>query len=289
MDWTVLGQQVFYGLSNGMAYAMFAVGLVLIFGILGVINVAHGEFYMLGAMILAWLITSFGVNFFLAAFITIAVGALLGILANRLVVQPIHGRPGYVLATWLATLGGGLFITNVAMATWGTAPKITESPIPFLIHPGGVAISGERVALFVVGGVALWLFVWWMTKSRMGKMLRAVAQDAVSARLVGINLMRVYATGFALATAMAAVAGILLAPIWFASPYMGQSMLVKGFVVCIVAGMTNIRGAIIVALFLGLIEALFGQYVSMSYREAVGYGLMIIVLLVRPQGVFGRR
>ena len=288
MDWALFAQQVFYGLSNGMAYALFAIGLVVIFGILGIINVAHGEFYMMGAMVFSWLVASQGVNIVVAAVIALAVGVVIGILSHRLVVQPIHGKPGFVLATFLATLGLSIFLANLATVIWGAFPINVTTPFSWVARPGGIAIAGDRIVLFVIGGAVLWLLMLWMSRSLLGKQLQAAAQDAVSARLVGINLMRVYAIGFGLASVLAVVSGILMSPIWTSNPYMGPLVILKGFIVTIVAGMGNFRGAIIVGLLLGLVEAIFGQYVAVQYREAVGYGVMILVLLFKPEGLFRR-
>lgn len=288
IDLPLFGQQVFYGLSNGVAYTLFALGLVIIFGIMGIINVAHGEFYMLGAMVFAWLLVRCGVNIFLGAAAALGVGVIVGILTNLLVIQPLRGKPGFVLSTFLGTLGLSIFLANLATVVWGAFPLNVTTPFGWVIRLGGVVITGDRVVLFAVGGIILALLIWWMGKSMMGKQLQAVAQDAVSARLVGINLKRVYAFGFTLASVLAAVAGVLLAPVWTSNPYMGQSVLCKGFIVCIVAGMGNLRGAIIVGLLLGLIESIFGQYISIPYREAVGYGIMVLVLLFKPEGLFRR-
>ena len=271
-----------------MAYSLFAIGLVVIFGILGIINVAHGEFYMMGAMVFAVLVSKSGLNLGVAAIIALIVGAIIGIACHRFVVQPIHGNPGFVLATFMATLGLSIFLANLATVIWGAFPVDVSTPFSWVAHPGGVAITGDRIMLFVIGGIVLVLLMLWMSRSLLGKQLQAVAQDAVSARLVGINLMRVYAIGFALASVLAVVSGILMAPIWTSNPYMGTTVVLKGFVVTIVAGMGNFRGAIIVGLLLGLIEALFGQYVAVQYREAVGYGILILVLLLKPEGLFRR-
>jgi branched-chain amino acid transport system permease protein len=286
MGWSQLGQQVFYGLTNGMAYALFAIGLSLIWGIVGVINLAHGELYMLGAM-LAWLAeTTLGLNFFGSAIVSIVVLGAVGILCNRVAVQPLLGVRNFLLVTLLSTLGLSMIFMNGAIVVWGDISREVTTPFSEIIKVGGIQVSADRIVTFAVTVGAVLLLHFFLTRSKLGKALRASAQSSFGARLVGIDLKRIYALGFALGAALAALAGISLAPIWFAYPHMGQTMLIKGFVTVILAGLGSIYGCVAAGLFIGLAESLFGYYISVYYREAFCFVIMVIILLVKPTGLF---
>jgi branched-chain amino acid transport system permease protein len=287
MGWKILGQQIWYGLVTGGAYVVFASGLTLAFGVMRIINMAHGELCMLGAMLVYTLMAFLGMNLFLAACVSIAAVGLFGIILNRVAIQPVLGiSPLNVL---LSTLGVSLIMMHGGVAIWGAVPRQIKTPFTGVKDVFGVRISEESLALFVVGAIALTALHLVLTRAKIGKQVRAISQNMLGASLVGINTKRVqdYTMGFS--AILGALAGILMTPIWSASPNMGQPMLVTGFVVVIVAGLGSIWGAVLVGLLLGVIEALFGQYVSTFYRAAFTYALMIIVLLLKPEGLFGRR
>ena len=286
MDWLGFGQQIYFGLTIGMGYAIFAVGLTIIFGILGIINVAHGEFYMLGAMFLYYCLSFFGLNYGFAVLISITAVVLLSIICNRLFIQPLLGSPNLFLAAFLSTIGLSIVLLNGSVSLFGSSPKPTASPFTWSISAAGFTMAGDRLMILPIGTVILIGLFLFIARSRIGKSMQATSQNRLGASLVGVEVKRVYAITFALASGLAALAAVILAPVWSTSPFMGQTLLLKAFVCVIVAGLGNIKGAVIVGLLLGISEALFGQYVSMYYRDAFGYILMLIMLSFRPRGLF---
>ena len=272
---------------TGVGFALFALGLTLVFGVLRVINMAHGEFYMLGGMIVYSLMAYLGMNYFLVlALSTILVG-ILGVIVNRVAIQPLLGAP--ILSTLLSTIAASVIILNGAFIAWGGYAKDLEFPFPGVWELGGVRITQASVLVLVIGVIVIAALYFSLTKIRWGRATRATAQNLVGASLVGINVKRIYVSTFALAASLAAVAGGLVGLIMPVQPNMGQSMLLKGFAVVIVAGMGDVRGCIVIGLILGITEALFAQYISAFYRDAWAYGIMLLILVFRPQGLFGRR
>lgn len=286
MEWTIFGQQVWNGLVNGVAYALFALGLTLIFGVLRVINIAHGEFFMLGAMML-WSFQEFlGMNFFLALVPAVLLSGALGFICNRLAIRPLLTAPP--LNTLLSTLAVSYILVNASIILW-PYPKTVEVPFTGILKLGGIHITEASLMSLALGAIVIAGLYFFLTRARRGKEIEATAQHMVGASLVGINVKGVYDLTFVIAAALAAIGGILVAPLWQAHTMMGQYVLLKGFAIVVVAGMGNVLGCLWIGLLAGVGEALFGQYVSMYYKEGFLYGVMIVMLLWKPQGLFLRR
>ena len=283
MTW-VLGQQIWNGFVTGMAYSLFAMGLTLIFGVLGVINIAHGELYMLGAMLL-WTTTSLlKLNFFLGMFLSVFMVGAFGILFNRTTIRPlINAHP---LTTMLSTMAVSVMLINASMIVWGTDARAISTPFEGTYNFFGAVLSHESMALCLIGAAALVGVHLFLNKTKIGKAIQATNQSRIGAHLIGINVTLIYSFTMALSSALAAIAGVIMGPIWFVSPSMGQDVILKGFAIVVVSGMGNLAASVVVGLLLGITEALFSQYISMYYTDAYAFGLMIIVLLVRPQGLF---
>lgn len=290
MEWmTTLGQVSWYGVRNGVAYTLFASGLTLVFGIMGVVNFAHGEIYMFGAMMVYTFATILGLNFFLSVALSIVSVGILGLIANRVVVQPFLKVKGGALAVFLATLGLSYVLLHGSVIIWGSLVLPVDYPFPGLIHIGGVVMTWAGVALFLVGItviIGLYLF---LSKATLGKKMRATAQNWRGANLVGINVLTIYDYTMVAGAALAALGAILLAQVTSTYAYMGQPMLIMGFAIVLLGGLGNVKGTIIIGLALGMLEALFGYYVSLSYKPVFIYSVMIAGLLWRPQGIFARR
>jgi branched-chain amino acid transport system permease protein len=283
---SVLAQQIWNGLVTGMAYILFAMGLNLIFGILGVINMAHGELYMLGAMLL-WTLTSlFHVNFFLGMLLSALMVGLLGVVFNRLGIRPIMEADP--LSIMLSTMAISVVLMYGAMVVWDVDARPIATPLRGAVSMLGAVLSNASLVLCSIGASSLLGVHFFLTRTTMGKAMRAVAQDRVGASLVGINVHWVYAFTMAIASALAALAGAIIGPIWVSYPQMGQDMLLKGFAIVVVSGLGNLRACVITGLLLGITEALFSQYISMYYRDAYAFGIMVLVCLIRPQGLFSR-
>lgn len=287
MNWIIIVQAAWFGVVAGVNYALFAIGLTLVFGILFVANLAHGELFMLGAILAYVLMTHLGMNFFLAAFITIALVAAFGFVFNRIAIQPVRAR-----STWaplISTLGMSLILLYGILATLGPTAHFLETPFTGITHIGTMGVSTEGIVLFGIGSAAIvWLHSF-LRRARIGKDMRATIQNPVGATLCGINTSRVYDYTLIIASGFAALGGILLAVLCTADPFMGQAMLLKGFAIVIVAGMGNLAGTVILGVIIGVTESLFSVLVTPYFRETLIYGILIIVLLLKPEGLFTRR
>lgn len=287
MELVIFAQIFWYGLMQGAVYVIFAMGLTLGFGVMGIMNLAHGELCMLGAMGVYSLMTYLGLPFFPAAAICIVLVAMFGILFNRVAVQPlIEKNP---LSVLLSTIAVSLILIHGGNALWGTVPKVIKFPFLQTMNLGGVFISAKGVMLVFVSAMTVTVLYLFLGKTKIGKVMRATSQNPIGARLVGININRTYTYTMIVASSLAAISGIFLFPILAAFPGMGQGLLITGFVVVIVGGMGNVTGCVVIGLAIGIIEAMFGQYVNMLFRGAFIYGIMIIALLVKPEGLLTRR
>ena len=287
MEWDIFGQQLWNGLLNASIYVIFAAGLSLVFGVMRVINMAHGELTMLGAMLLYTVTNLLDISYYWGAVIVVAIMATVGLLLNRVAVLPFLGQSE--LRVILSTIAVSFVMLHGSIAAWGSGPKGVEAPFNSIVKVGGIFITTASLLLIGTCFVAVVGLHLLLARTRLGKMTRATGQNLLGARLIGINTTRIYDTTLIIASALAALAGVLIVLVSAASPNLGQPLLITGFAVVIVAGMGNVPGAIAVGLFLGTSEALFGQYVSTYYRQGYLYAVMIVVLLLRPQGLFGRR
>ncbi len=286
---TVFLQQVVNGVTIGMVYALIAIGLTLVFGILGVINFAHGEFYMLGAFLTYNLTIGLGLDYFVALALTIVGSAAVGWLAERLTVRPLKGR--HMFTVVLSTLGLSIFLQNGALLLWGPDPREIElawGGRPVVL--GGVVITFLRLAVLAVGAALIIALTWFIRRTRWGMAMRAVAGNRDAAALMGIPVDRVYAITFAVGTGIAGVAGGLLGAMFTIEPTMGEWAVVKAFCVVVMGGMGNLPGAVLGGIILGVAESLGAGFLpgGASYKDGIGYAILIVVLLYSPQGLFGR-
>jgi branched-chain amino acid transport system permease protein len=282
-------QQVVNGVTIGVVYALIAVGLTLVFGILDVINFAHGEFYMIGAFLTHALTMRLGLDFFVALLLTIVGGAVVGLVAERLTVRPLKDR--HLFTVVLSTLGLSIFLQHGALLTLGPDPReieLTWGSRPLII--GGVVITFLRVAVLATGAALIVALTWFIRRTTWGMAMRAVATNRAAAALMGIPVDRVYALTFAIGAALAGVAGGLLGAMFTIEPGMGEWAVVKAFSVVIMGGMGNVPGAVVGGIILGVAESLGAGFLpgGTSYKDGIGYAILILVLLCRPQGLFGR-
>jgi branched-chain amino acid transport system permease protein len=286
----VILQQVVNGVTIGVVYALIAVGLTLVFGILDVINFAHGEFYMLGAFLTYSLAIGLGLDYFLALTLTLAGAAAAGLVAERLAVRTLQGR--HMFTVVLSTLGLSIFLQNGALLLWGPDPREIDlgwAGRPLMV--GGVVITRLRLAVLATGAILIAALTWFIRRTRWGMAMRAVARNREAAALMGIPVDRVYATTFAVGTGLAGVAGGLLGAMFTIEPTMGEWAVVKAFCVVIMGGMGNVPGAVLGGVILGVAENVGAGFLpgGSSYKDGIGYAILILVLLCRPQGLFGRR
>lgn len=286
MDWTLLGQQLANGVVNGMNYVLISTGLTLVFGVLRVINFAHGEFYMLGAFLTYFSMSALGIGYLPAVLLaTVAVGAL-GILVNRLFFWPL--RKEHEFTVLLSSLGLALLVTHGAELGFGHDPKYLNSPFTDdILEVGTVVLTQQRVLIFAAAVLVLaatYAAIRWTT---FGRMMRATAQNPEGAALTGVDIRFVHTITFVLACGLAGLAGALVGPVAMIFPTVGSWAVLKGFIVVILGGLGSVPGALVGGLTLGVVEALAGGYVSLGFMEAIGYAIIILVLLWRPQGLFG--
>ncbi|CAO3429245.1 branched-chain amino acid ABC transporter permease [Azospirillum doebereinerae] len=283
----ILAPQALNGLSLGVAVVLMALGLTIIFGLLDVINMAHGEFYAMGAF-LALTLAGLGVGFWALLVLVPLLMIPIGWAAERWLIQRVfHSRDRHIL-TLLLTFGLGMILEDVLKLAYGPNTMRPETPIE-----GGTEILGmflPNYRLFLIGfGLALIAAVWVVVfRTRLGAMVRAAAFDKDMASSLGVPVRRVYAGTFAFGVALAGLSGVLLAPIYSVFPTMGRDFILMAFTVVIVGGMGSIQGAVVAGLLLTQVQAISSLYISPVWSDPLVFGIMVLVLMVRPQGLFGR-
>lgn len=279
-------QYLLSGVTVGAVYALVALGFTLIYNASDVVNFAQGEFVMLGGMItfFAW---QAGVPLPLAALLAILAAAAIGVLLNKLAIEPARGAP--VASLIIITIGASIFLRGSAQLVFDKQlhrfPSFSgDDPLRVFgatILPQSLWVIAGAVAIFL----ALWLF---FARTLTGKAVLATANNRIAASLVGINPNHMMTLSFAVSAAIGALAGVLVTPITLTSYDLGVAMALKGFAAAMLGGMGAPAGALVGGLLLGLIEALTAGYVSSAYKDAVAFVLILAILFVRPQGLFGR-
>ena len=280
----LLVQAPLNGFGLAMVYVLVALGLTLIFSILEIINFAHGEFYMLGGYVTYYAFAVFGLNYFATlGFAILAVG-LAGVVAERLIFRYLRGK---TLNAFIVSLGLLWVMQASAQLSFGVLDKPVPSAFSGIVRAFGLVISVERLVVSLSAIVliaALYLSLRW---SRPGRAMRAVAQDADAAALQGVDIELVSALGFGIGCALAGGAGGLLAPVFAVSPAMGALPVVKAFIIIIIGGMGSLPGAVVGGLLLGSVEGLGSLFMGSAAVSVLGFLVVILVLLVRPRGLFG--
>jgi branched-chain amino acid transport system permease protein len=281
-------QALFSGLLNGGIYALVSVGLTLIFGVMRIINFAHGSLMMLGMYVTYWLFVLWGLDPYVSILASAACLFVLGVLVERLLVTPVLDAPEH--DQLLLTLGVSLVIENLALYVWKPDPRtVSVSYLAVAPMVGGVMVSLPRVIAFVVSLVltaALYLF---LKRTDVGKAIRAVSQDREGALTVGLDIRRLYAVAFGVGCACVGAAGSLVAPFYTVEPYVGGVFVITAFVVVVLGGMGSYVGALVAALIVGLSESVAAVFIPAAMKQVVIYSIFVVVLLFRPQGIFGVR
>jgi branched-chain amino acid transport system permease protein len=277
-------QQVLNGLTLGSVYSLVALGLTLVYGILHVPNFAHGALYMAGAYASWWLMSSFGVNYWLAMAGAAVVVALLSMLTDRLVFHPLRKAPE--LHDMIAAIGVLLFLEAGAQAIWGADFHRMETPFTGIIRVFGVTAPVQRLLIIAAAFLLMLALHLFLTRTTTGSTIIAMAQNREGASLVGIDATRVTLMVFAISGALAAVAATLYAPINLVYPGMGNLVIMKAFVIIILGGMGSIPGAIVGAMIIGFAESFGAFYVSTDYKDIIAFALLVLILSLRPEGLF---
>ena len=289
LDWLqfVLAPQVINGLSIGVAVVLMALGLTIIFGLLDVINMAHGEFYAMGAF-LGVVLLGWGLNFWWALLLVPLLMAVLGYATERGLIQRVfHSKDRHTL-TLLLTFGLAVVLEDLLKIVFGANPLRLEAPISGATEVVGLFFPNYRLFVMVFGAVviaAVWLLVF---RTSLGAMVRAAAFDRHMTASLGVPVERVYAATFAFGVALAALAGMLLAPIYSVFPTMGRDFVLIAFSVVIIGGMGSIKGAVLAGLLLTQVQSISSLFISPVWSDPLLFGIMVVVLMWRPQGLFGR-
>ena len=285
-------QQVLNGIFAGSIYALFAIGFTLVFGVLDRLNLAHAAVFTAGAFVGIELVAELGLSIWLAIPVVLVFGAVLGLVIERLAFRPLKGRADAHFAGLISSIALGGMFAALLLARYG--PDTRRFPAD-AFPTTDFALGGVRITLLqlVILGVSLGLMLglaYLVNRTRLGRGMRAVAENPHAARVLGVDVDRVTAVTFALSSALGAVAGVLLAfYVNSAQMTMGFNIELKGLAVIIVGGMGSLKGAMIGGIALGLAEVFAVQYVGSSWRDVVAFGLLFTVLLLRPQGLFGAR
>ena len=289
LEWLqfVLAPQSINGLSIGVAVVLMALGLTIIFGLLDVINMAHGECYALGAYA-AVVILGMGISFWWALLLTPLLMAAMGYAMERgLIQQVFHSKDRHTL-TLLLTFGMATVMEDAIKLVFGANPRSVEAPVSGATELFGLFFPNYRLFVMLLGGaiiVAVWLLVF---RTSIGAIVRAAAHDKDMSASLGIPVSRVYSLTFSFGVALAGIAGVLLAPIYSVFPTMGRDFVLMAFSVVIIGGMGSIKGAVLAGLVLTQIQSLSSLLISPVWNDTLLFGIMVVVLMWRPQGLFGK-
>lgn len=279
-------QLVASGLAMGCVYALIAVGFNLLFGVARILNFAQGELVMVGALVGVALVSGWSLDGASVLVLVSIVSAVIGLAYYRLVYFPLRRVPTEMFL--IASVGVGIALRNGAHILWGPEPR----GMPSFFGTEFITLAGARLTpqhVFVGAVTALLIGAQYVLfrKTRLGRRLRAIAQDTEIARLMGVRVDRLIPCVFAISAALSGIAGVLVAPIFLASPEMGVPLLLKSFIAIVIGGFGSILGAIVGGLGLGVLETMVAAWISSAYKDVIAYLVLIAFLLVRPTGFFG--
>ncbi len=282
----ILIQQLFNGLTIGSIYSLVALGLTLVYGILHIPNFAHGALYMMGGYITLSAMTYLGIHYVLAIFISLLVVGILSVLMDRLVFHPLRESPP--IQHKVAAIGMLLFLEAFAQMLWGADYRQMSTPFDNVINVFGLTVTLQRLIIVITAVTVMILLTIFLRKTFIGASIIAMAQNREGASLVGINTNRVTMLTFFIAGALAAIGSSLTAPINLVFPSMGHLVILKAFVIIIIGGMGSVPGAILGGYILGFTESIGATYISNDYKDLIAFILLVIILTVKPQGIFSR-
>ncbi|MGD9868298.1 MAG: branched-chain amino acid ABC transporter permease [Hyphomicrobiales bacterium] len=281
-------QHLMNALILGGTYALLGIGLTLIFGIMRVVNFTHGELYTFGAYMMFMFVMSLGTNFFAALVFAVILGIVLGGLIELTLLRPMRGAD--IDTTMLVMIGAWIAMQNMEQFVWSGIAKSINNPFPAdPLVIAGVSVAWNRVFVFAIAMLLIAGTYALIHRTKVGKAMRATFQDRETAALMGVRINWIYTMTFALGSGLAAAAGALLGPIFVVYPTMGDMAALKSFAIVIMGGMGNVAGATIGGFILALIEELGAGYISSGYRDAMGFLLIILILLFRPTGLFAQK
>jgi branched-chain amino acid transport system permease protein len=286
---TVLLQQGINGLVLGSLYVLVALGLTLVYGVLVQINFAHADIVTLGAFAAYFFMHVLDAGYIPSIAVALAVGGVLGFLMNAAIFAPLQER-GSELLPLIATIGVSVMLENAMLAWFGPIPYAFDSPLSNdVIRFAGTFITVQNILIIVVSFLSIGALYGFMRFTFLGKALRAVSQDRETAGLMGINPRQLVMLTFVIASALAGMAGAMLAPILVLTPFAGTSVIIKAFAIVIIGGFGNIEGTILAGLLVGLIESYTTQYLGPGMIDIVVFALLLLMLAVRPTGLIAEK
>ncbi len=286
MDITIL-QLVINGLLLGGMYGLISIGLTLIFGVLEIVNFAHGEFLMLSMYAAFWLFQLYGIDPYLSLVIILPVFFLLGVAVQRITIQPILNAPP--LNQIFMTVGLSMVLQNAALFIWTADYRTMKTSYSALtLKTAGLIISFPRLVAFLLAMALIAALLIFLKKTYTGKAIRALAQERKAAMLMGINVYRTYQFAFGIGIACVGAAGAMLIPVYFVFPSVGSLFVLIAFVVVILGGYNSLVGSLAGGLIIGVVESFSGFFVSPHLKEAIYFVIFILILLFKPTGLFGR-
>ena len=288
----MLIEQLINGITLGSIYAVVALGFTLVFGVLGIINMAHGEIFMMGAFVGVILTGVLGWPLWLAFLAAIAVTGMLGYLLERFALSPLRGKKGVShLAPLISTIGVSILLENLSHHFFGAGNRPFRTPFAEIsFEIGTITVYLVQLVIFAISVVLMVGLSYWLSKTKAGKALRATAENLDTASILGVNTKRIIILTVVIASAMGGIAGILVGMAFNSvSPQMGLAIGLKGLAIIILGGMGSVKGAMAGGLILGLSETFLVAYGDSGYRDAIAFIMIIVILLVRPQGIFGQK
>ena len=283
-------QYLINGISIGSVYAIIALGYTMVYGIAKMLNFAHGDIIMVGAYISFCVTNYLGLPVFVSILAAMVVCTLLGVLIEGLAYKPLRGTPS--LAVLITAIGVSYFLQNAAQLIWSSSPKNFTSIVtfaPLRLAGGQLVVTGEVIYTIAASVIIMLGLTWFTTKTRTGKAMRAVSEDRDAAQLMGINVNQTISTTFAIGSALAAIAGVLLCSFNTSlMPTTGSMPGIKAFTAAVFGGIGSIPGAFLGGLLLGIIEALAKAYISTQLANSIVFAVLIVVLLVKPAGLLGK-
>ena len=277
-------QGIFNGLVMGWIYVLVALGLTIVFSIMGIVQFAHGEIYMLGAYCTYWIAVVLGLNVFVALLLAALLMALAGIILEKLLFRRFRGQ---IEGSIIIAIGLILLLQTIAAIGFGTQDKWIPTMIPGVLDIGNIKIPWERALSVIIGMILVLVLFLFIRGTKMGQAMIATSQDVEAATLQGINVNRVSMVSMAIGCALAAIAGGLMGAIFGVQPVMGSYAMEKGIAVIILGGLGSIWGAVIGGLLLGLIDGLVPLGANTTVASIIGFSIIVLILIVKPQGFLG--
>lgn len=285
----VLAQILASGLTLGAMYAVSTVGLALVYGSLNMLNMAHGALLALGGYICLYVMERLGLPAPLGMLAAVVVCGIAGLLIYLLAARPMLSSRNFETQIFIATIGIGTILENIILRIFGAQPVAQPLSVPGSFVIGNVHVPNQNLFIVAIALIMMVAVAFLLNRTRAGLAIRATAQNRDAAQLMGVRIGRVYAQVLALSGALAAVSGVMISSLSGLLPNMGGDPMMRAFIICVVAGLGNIQGAVLAAFVLGLLEASIQFVLGVQYSFAILLALVIIVLIFRPTGLFGRK